>query len=273
MSESRVLFFTKLEASGNDFILIDNISGEIDAVSSDYGAMARDICRRNLSIGADGILVLEKSQKADLRMRIINPDGTEAEMCGNGARCAAFYASGNGFGNEIKMETKAGLIGAEISSGNVKLRMSDPKDIKMGIKLGVGQTLVTVHHIDTGVPHTILMVDDLKEFQVNEFGRKIREHSVFSPRGTNVDFVGEIKKGSASLRTYERGVEAETLACGTGTVASAIVLGLLGQVESPVKMKTRGGETLTVYFNIFPGHIVRDVYLEGSAKKVYEGKI
>lgn len=267
------IFFTKLVASGNDFILIDNVSGELDLLRTDYSALAKDICRRRLSAGADGILVLEKSEKANFKMRIINPDGSEAEMCGNGARCAAFYASCNGFGSDIVMETGAGLIGARINSGNVKLKMGDPKEIKLDIKLGVGKDLVTVHHVNTGVPHAVHIVDDLQNFQVHDFGKKIREHTVFSPKGTNVDFVGDIKKSSASLRTYERGVEAETLSCGTGTVASALVLGLLGQVESPVKMGTRGGETLTVYFTILPGHVVKDVYLEGPARKVYEGKI
>lgn len=273
MSGGYGVFFTKLVASGNDFILIDNVSGEMDALRIDYSAMARDVCRRRLSAGADGILVLEKSEKADLRMRIINPDGSEAEMCGNGARCAAFYASCNGFGDEVVMETGAGLIGARVNSGNVKIKLSDPKDIKLGIKLGVGQTLATVHHINTGVPHAVQIVDDIDNFAVESFGRQIREHSFFSPKGTNVDFVGGIKGSSASLRTYERGVEAETLSCGTGTVASAIVLGLLGYAASPVAMKTRGGEELTVYFSIKSGDTVKEVYLEGPARKVYEGRI
>jgi diaminopimelate epimerase len=273
MGENYGVFFTKLVASGNDFILLDNVSGEMETIRTDFGTMAADICRRNLSVGADGILVLEKSDKADLKMRIINSDGTEAEMCGNGARCAALYASCNGFGTDIVMETAAGLIGALINGSNVKLKMSNPTDIKLGIQLGVGQTIVTAHHINTGVPHTVQIVDGLEIFDVEDFGRKIREHSIFSPKGTNVDFVGDIKKNSASLRTYERGVEAETLSCGTGTVASAIILGLLDYVSSPVRMNTRGGETLTVFFNLLPGNIVRDVYLEGPAKKVYEGKL
>jgi diaminopimelate epimerase len=267
------IFFTKLVASGNDFILIDNISGELDTCRPDLGMTAKDICRRHLSVGADGLLVLEKSQKADLRMRIINPDGTEVDMCGNGARCAAFYASHNGFGENISIETGAGIIGAFVHSDNVKLRMSDPKDIKMDIKLGAGQTIATVHHINTGVPHVVQVVDDLRSFPVEEFGRKIRYHSVFSPEGVNVDFVGDVEEDSAYLRTYERGVEAETQACGTGTVASALVLGLIGQVKSPVKMRTQGGDILTVHYNMLPGHIIRDVYLEGPAKKVYEGRI
>jgi diaminopimelate epimerase len=273
MSVDYGIFFTKLVASGNDFILIDNISGELDPRRLDHRAIAKDICRRRLSAGADGLLVLESSGKADFKMRIINPDGTEVDMCGNGARCAAFYANCNGFGDKVSIETGAGIILASTNSGNIKLKMSDPKNIKMGIKLGVGQSLVTVHSINTGVPHVVQIVDDIENFPVDEHGRKIREHGIFSPDGTNVDFVGEVSGDSATLRTYERGVEAETLACGTGTVAAALVLGLLDQVKSPVKMKTLSGEVLTVHFSMFPGHVIRDVYLEGTARKIYEGKI
>lgn len=273
MNFNNGLFFTKLVASGNDFVLIDNISGELDGRGFDYGSIAKDVCRRCLSIGADGLLVLESSQKADIRMRIINPDGTEVDMCGNGARCAAFYAFCKGLGNQLRIETGAGIIGASIDNGNVKLKMSDPKDIKLGIKLGVGQNLMTVHSINTGVPHVVHMVEDLEGFGVAEYGRKIRQHSVFAPQGTNVNFVGDVNGNSGSIRTYERGVEAETLACGTGTVAGAVILGLLGIAKSPVNLKTKSGDTLKVHYSVFPGNIVKDVYLEGPARKVFDGKI
>lgn len=271
MSENRRIFFTKLVASGNDFVLIDNISGEMDGLNLDYGAFAKDVCRRHLSVGADGLLLLEKSSKADFKMRIINPDGTEVDMCGNGARCAAFYSSCNGFGTNVLMETGAGIIGSSINNKRIKLKMSDPRDIRMGIKLGIGQNLVTVHHINTGVPHAVQIVEDLQCFPVDDHGRKIRQHSIFSPQGTNVDFVSDIKKDPISLRTYERGVEEETLACGTGTVATALILGLLGLAKSPVNVKTKSGEVLTVYFSLFPGNVIRDVYLEGTARKVFDG--
>ncbi len=273
MPERYGLFFSKYVASGNDFIILDNISGEIDTMCLDLGDVARDICRRRLSVGADGLLVLESSARADIRMRIINPDGSEASMCGNGARCAALYVSDNGAGSDLKIETGAGIIGASVAGDNVKVRMSDPHGIELGLKLGVGDTIATVHKINTGVPHAVHMVEDIENFPVEEYGRKIREHSAFSPQGTNVNFVGDPKNNLAPLRTYERGVESETLSCGTGTVASAVVLGLLGQAESPAGIRTRSGEILTVYFRIFPGHIVRDVYLEGSARKAYEGKV
>jgi diaminopimelate epimerase len=265
--------FTKAVASGNDFVIIDNTSGELDARQPDYNDIARNVSRRRSSVGADGLLVLESSSRADIRMRIINPDGTEVDMCGNGARCAALYVSLNGWPSRLTMETRAGVIEAEVKGRDVKLKMSEPKDIKLGINIGVGSTMMPVHSINTGVPHVVHVVDDIEKFDVFNYGRKIREHTVFAPEGTNADFAGSIGPDSASVRTYERGVEDETPACGTGAVATAVVLGLLGQVKSPVKIRTRGGETLTVYYKIFPGNIVKDVYLEGEAAVVFDGRV
>ncbi len=264
--------FTKAVASGNDFIVIDNKSGELDPKQFDYGEMAKDLCRRRLSVGADGILVLESSDRADFRMRVINPDGSEVEMCGNGLRSAAFYAANCGWGKELSVETLAGILKASVTGGSVKVRMTDPKDVRLDINLGVGQNLMKVHFVNTGVPHVVHLVDDVDRYPVREEGRKIREHAMFAPEGANANFVGDITKSGASLRTYERGVEDETLACGTGTVASAVVLGLLGMAVSPVKMLTRSGETLTVHYGL-SGHKVTDVYLEGAADVVYEGRV
>ncbi|MGB2601224.1 MAG: diaminopimelate epimerase [Candidatus Omnitrophota bacterium] len=266
------LVFTKAVASGNDFVIIDNKNGELDARDLDYSEMAREICIRKLSIGADGLLILEDSDVADFKMRIINPDGSEVDMCGNGLRCSALYASICGWGNELSVETGAGILTANVDGDNVRLRMSDPKDTKLEIKLGIGNSMMIAHHINTGVPHVVHLVEDLENYEVMDVGRKIREHTLFAPEGTNANFVGEVEKNSASLRTYERGVEDETLACGTGTVASAVVLGLLGCVSSPVKMRTKSGDVLTVYFDI-SGDKVTNVYLEGAANIVCEGKI
>ena len=265
--------FTKIVASGNDFVVIDNKNGELDSREFNYSLMAQDLCRRSLSIGADGLLVLEASSKANFRMRIFNPDGTEVDMCGNGARSSALYAQTVGWGEELLIETGAGIIGAWIYEDTVKLKMSNPKDIKLDINLGLGKSFITVHHINTGVPHAVHITEEIDTYDVVGVGRKIREHQVFAPSGTNADFVGKIKSDAeATLRTYERGVENETLACGTGTVASAIILGILGYVKSPVKMTTKSGEILTVYFRNVKGKI-DEVFLEGKAKIVYEGKI
>lgn len=272
MSKKYDLNFTKVVASGNDFIVIDNRSGDLDARDLDYPSIAQDLCRRRLSIGADGLLVLEASDKADFRMRIINPDGSEVDMCGNGARSSALYVSKHEGQAKLSIETGAGVINAEIDGDNIKINMSDPKQIKLDVNLGIGPNVMPVHHLNTGVPHVVHIVEDISGYDVKGIGRQIREHSLFAPDGTNANFVGNIEKDSADLRTYERGVEDETLACGTGTVASAVVLGLLGYVSSPVKIRTKGGEVLTVYYTV-SGKKVTDVYLEGSAGIICEGKV
>jgi len=272
MQERENICFTKAVASGNDFIIIDNKNGELDARDLDYSKIAQDVCRRKLSIGADGILVLESSVKATYRMRIINPDGTEVDMCGNGLRCSALYAALAGWGKTLTIETRAGLLAAEVNDDSIKIRMSEPKDIKLDINLGVGEHLLKAHHINTGVPHAVHIVENIENYDVKEIGRRMREHSVFQPDGTNVDFIADIDKNYARVRTYERGVEDETLACGTGVVASALVLGLLGKCSSPVKLKTQSGEVVTVYFKL-EGKKIREVYLEGIAKIVCQGQI
>ncbi|MDP8259317.1 MAG: diaminopimelate epimerase [Candidatus Aadella gelida] len=266
------LCFTKAVASGNDFIILDNLSGELSTKDINYSEMAIELCPRRISIGADGILVLERSDKADLKMRIINPDGSEVDMCGNGARCSAVYASKFGLGEELDIETRAGIISASVKGNNVKLKMSEPKDIKTDINLGIGKSLMKVHYLNTGVPHVVHLVDNIETYDVHNVGRQIRRHTMFEPDGTNANFVGEKEDGRLMIRTYERGVEEETLACGTGTVATAVTLGLLDQVTSPVSLLTKSGEVLKVYYEK-KGNRIYDVYLEGEAALAWEGKI
>ncbi len=266
------LKFTKAVASGNDFIIIDDINEKIAPRKLDYSGLSRDLCRRHHSIGADGVLVLEVSDKADLRMRIINPDGSEVTMCGNGARCTAMYAAKKTGKNTMTIVTGAGTLGAEVSENSVKLRMSDPTDTKMDLNLGVGKSVMDAHFINTGVPHVVHLVNDIETYPVVENGRAIREHDLFQPEGTNANFVGGVGNNAARIRTYERGVEDETLACGTGTVASALVLGLLDMVGSPVSMTTQSREVLTVHYKK-NGSKITDVYLEGGADIIYEGSV
>lgn len=264
--------FTKAVASGNDFIIIDNKNGELDAREFDWSNLASSLCRRKYSIGADGLLVLEKSEKASFRMRIFNPDGSEADMCGNGLRCSALYAAMCGWGEKFAVETGAGPLEAYITDNSVSLKMSDPRDIRLGVNVGIGSKVIIAHYINTGVPHVVHIVERLEDYPVRDVGRKVREHSLFAPEGTNVDFLSDIADNHVKVRTYERGVEDETLACGTGVVASAVILGLLGQAISPVKVETKSGETLTVRYNMSAKRVT-DVYLEGSAEIVYEGKV
>lgn len=264
--------FIKMQGSGNDFIVID---GHQPPVTGHQ--LIQKLCDRVYGIGADGVLLLDKSKKADVRMRIFNADGSEAEMCGNGARCAALYISHQS--KTINLETKAGIIEAEVKGDSVKVKLTDPVDLKFDLHVNVGGKDYEVDYINTGVPHAVIAVDDLERVPVKEVGRAIRHHAVFRPAGTNVDFIEIKDKGHVCVRTYERGVEDETLACGTGSVASAIVafLNTGGESKSSpgarhkVFVKTRSGETLVVYFRASKKDI-SDVWLEGRAKIVYRGE-
>lgn len=264
--------FSKMCAGGNDFIVIDNRK---KVIPPDIAVFTRQVCRRKFSIGADGLLLLENSSPGnDFRMRIFNPDGSEPGMCGNGARCIARFAQRIGVtGERMNFETLAGRIEAEVHDDNVRLKMSDPTDIKLHLRLRLDADVYEVHYLNSGVPHVILFTESPDSLSVNELGRKIRYHREFAPEGANVDFVRVEGKSSLRLRTYERGVEEETLACGTGAVASAIAAFSLGKVsKSPVKVHTRGGEILKIYFEGSPPKVT-NVYLEGKARFVYEGEI
>ncbi len=263
--------FTKMSASGNDFIIIDNRNR---AVPGDEAAFARSVCRRRLSVGADGVLLVGPSGEpgAHFRMRVINADGSEAEMCGNGARTVARFAQREGIAPAgMRFETIAGIISAEVLGEEVRLGMGDPTGLELAFPLTVEGTALEAHFVNTGVPHTVVFVPDLEAVDVVGLGRAIRRHERFQPAGTNVDFVCQgAQPGELALRTYERGVEDETLACGTGAVAAALVAQQAGKVNPPVKVKTRGGTTLTVTFRAHSTG-VSEVTLEGDARIIYDG--
>lgn len=262
--------FYKMSGSGNDFVLIDNREGLLDR---DLHEFARKVCHRQLSVGADGLILIEPSQVADFKMRIFNADGSEAEMCGNGGRCIARLAHLLGIAKaEMAFETLAGLIKAEVRGSRVKLQMVNPHSLRLNLKLAVHCSLFTVHCINTGVPHTILFVEDLEEAPVVELGRKLRYHKAFQPAGTNVNFVKIIAPEELQIRTYERGVEDETLACGTGVVASVLVAAALGKAASPVWVGVRSGEVLTVYFEKQDSEF-KAVFLEGDVRLIYQGEL
>jgi len=261
--------FTKAVATGNDFIIVDNCKGAI----IDLPGLAKKVCDRKRGIGADGLLILEKSKKADFRMRIFNPDGSEAEMCGNGSRCIALYAAtGDIAASEMDIDTLAGVLKASVKKDVVKVKLTEPKNIQWNMCLMIDKCPYKLNFVNTGVPHVIHFVEDIEKVDVKNLGAHIRHHGEFSPDGTNADFV-EIKgKGMIKIRTYERGVEDETLACGTGAVASAVISAEVEKMSSPVTVSTRSGEELKVYFKIIDGEF-KEVYLEGKAKLVYEGVI
>ena len=261
--------FTKAVATGNDFVIVDNRQGEIGIKLS---ALAEKMCERKTAIGADGLLVIEKSGKADFRMRIFNSDGSEAEMCGNGSRCAALYASTKKIAKpEMTIETIAGILKASVKGDIIKVKLTEPGDIKWNFCLEINKCPYKLSFVNTGVPHVVYFVDDLEKIDVRNLGSHIRNHGEFSPEGTNADFVKIVDKHNIKIRTYERGVEDETLACGTGAVASAIISAEAEKMASPVVVETRSGEKVKVYFDS-DGGIFKDVYLEGKAKLVYGGE-
>ncbi len=275
------LHFFKLQASGNDFVLIEN--RRLEFRTQKLKMLSKRLCQRKFGVGADGLLVIEPSKRDDFSMRIFNPDGSEAEMCGNGARCTALWAAVFKKKNYVKFSTKAGVIESKIEGdinklcwyGNVMIKMGNPFGLSLGFPINIGGKKIKVNYINTGVPHTIVFVEGLEKIDVEEIGRKIRYHRKFMPSGTNVDFVEVVDERMIKIRTYERGIETETLACGTGVVASAIIssyhLGLEG-LHFRFKVLTRSGDTLGVYFTRCSGRI-NDVWLKGRAYFVYSGEV
>jgi diaminopimelate epimerase len=265
-----MLRFTKMNGAGNDFILIDNRAGE---VRLDRSRIAR-LCDRHRGIGADGILLLEKaSNNADFRMRYFNADGGEAEMCGNGARCFARFANKiAGAQKRISFETPAGVIAAELVNDLVTLQMTEPTDLRINMKLPVTNEGKTVHFINSGVPHVVIPVSRVDDVDVRREGSAIRSHNTFSPNGANVNFIEKRGSDRLAVRTYERGVEDETLACGTGVVASALIFATLENTNGPITVIARGGDELQVGFEKSDNWF-RNVTLTGPAEFVFEGTI
>ncbi len=262
--------FWKMSGSGNDFVVIDRRN---PVLVEDPSRFTQKVCRRNVSVGADGVLFLEESTRADFMMRIFNADGSEAEMCGNGARCIARFAYLQGIaGKTMTFETLAGIMKAEVSRERVKIQMSEIKDLALHRRILVEGKEYLVHSLNTGVPHTVLLFQNLEEAPVLDLGRKIRFHEAFSPAGTNVNFIDVTDSHHISIRTYERGVEDETLACGTGAVASALASSALGVVDSPVFLRTRGEEVLVIYFRR-EGLKFSEILMEGSTAVAYEGEL
>lgn len=264
--------FTKMSGTGNDFIIVDNRAGLIPgAAASEF---ARRVCRRKFSAGADGLILIENSHQADFQWQFYNADGSVAEMCGNGARCAARFAYAKKIAPaSMRFLTLAGIIEATIIGDAVKVKLTEPTNLQLGQELDTAGTVRTVHFVNTGVPHVVCFVADIAATDVVALGRPIRQHVRYQPAGTNVNFVG-ISGNGLMVRTYERGVEDETMACGTGAVASAAIGALLGHVSSPVPVTTSGGEQLVIHFEVEPPRgTIREVYLEGPANFIYDGQM
>ena len=263
--------FMKMSGSGNDFIVVDHRKPFLD--EDRMKKFARKVCRRRVSVGADGIIFIEPSKKADFKWQFFNADGSVGEMCGNGGRCAARFAYLKGIaGSSLRFETLAGILSAQVNGKRVKLEMTKPFGLKLDERISIGGKRMMISRINTGVPHAVLFLKDLKGIDVVTMGRMIRNHPHYAPKGTNADFVQVKNKSRLWVRTYERGVEDETLACGTGAVASALVAAFKGFVKSPVSIKTSGGEIVTVHFEIDSGQI-KKVLFEGDVHITYEGEI
>jgi diaminopimelate epimerase len=258
--------FFKYQATGNDFVILDNRDRKLQFTQEQIQA----ICDRKFGIGADGLMLIEPHQQLDFNLQYYNSDGSQS-LCGNGSRAAVSFASSLGMVNgKTTFNAFDGPHDAElITDGNVRLRMGDVHEVK---RLGED------FYIHTGSPHFIRIVDDAEAFPVYEQGKKIRYSEAFKPGGTNVNFIQRLEDNAIFVRTYERGVENETLSCGTGVTAAALASHYLGY-KSPVQIKTLGGD-LSVEFKFRPsdsgsGHAgtFTDIYLSGPAKMVFKGEL
>ncbi|MBN2754064.1 MAG: diaminopimelate epimerase [Candidatus Goldbacteria bacterium] len=261
--------FTKMSGAGNDFIFIDNFSGKIKLTTE----QVVKICRRKFGIDADGLLLLERIKGADFYMRFYNNDGSEADMCGNAARCIARFAYEKGYvKDKTNFIAKDGAHYAEIKkNGDVKLQMINPHTLLLNIKIKVTGGEFKGGFVNTGVPHFVAEVKELDKFDVVKFGKQIRFHKQFAPKGTNAMFIEKAGINKFKIRSYERGVEDETLACGTGATAAGIIMNAYGKAASPVTFEAPGG-TLKISFKYKDGKYT-DVFLEGPASVVAEGII
>lgn len=276
--------FTKMVGAGNDFLVVDTIRQRGARPSGRWTRVSRALCDRRAGVGADGLLVLEPSRVADAKMRVFNPDGSEAKMCGNGARCVARFLhdlARRGNGHPVVIETAAGMLRAGVHGQRVSMRMPAPTQIVLGRRVRVGPRTYLVHTVNTGVPHAVIRVAHVERVDVQGLGRALRHHPAFGWRGTNVDFIeaDAARPDAIRIRTYERGVEAETPACGTGVAAAAIIHALTTparQRTRRVRVRTRSRDELTVTLTLAGRdgrRAVADVILDGPARRVFDGTV
>ena len=266
-----IVEFTKMNGAGNDFVLIDNREQKLKLSPEQVARL----CHRQRGIGADGLFLLvpNTSGTAQWSWEFYNSDGSTAEMCGNGARCfAKFVEQKTGVTGQTTFQTGAGVITATFSGDRVTVNLTAPKDLKLDQWILAANGKLQVHSLNTGVPHAVLFVPDADKAMVQQLGAELRYHQHFAPKGTNVNFVQTLGTNSIRVRTYERGVEGETLACGTGVCASAMIASAVHGFTSPVKVQVQGGDILEVSFGR-KGNDFSDVRLTGPADFSFEGKI
>ncbi len=264
------LTFYKYVGCGNDFLIFDHRRGVFPVGLSN---LVKNLCNRRSGIGADGILLLENSRQADAYMRIFNSDGSEAEMCGNGLRCFVQWLYHlQLISSRCVIETVNGSLSASVHQEEIVIEMSAPKEISWHQQVKLDEQIFSGHLINSGVPHLVIFVKDIHQVDVAKWGKLMRFHSAWQPKGVNVNFVQQLSASQIILRTYERGVEGETLACGTGATAAALATAYLTNASSPITVQTWSKENLTIHF-----HLKRDgfsqVKMVGPAKQVFRGNI
>jgi diaminopimelate epimerase len=272
------IFFTKMSGAGNDFVVLDKNQNANFQVTQN---IIRKLCDRRNGIGADGLITIEDSSSNDFVMNYYNADGSTGSLCANGARCALLFASKT---RRIK-EKSANFLsngvaykGEIISSSEIKFYLNPPKKIKYNFRVKAGGKLINAHYADTGSPHVVIDIEEsegflssLERVPVESLGREIRYLPEFSPGGTNVNFINVDGK-IIHIRTYERGVEAETLACGTGSAAAALISYVTKNIQPPTELITKGNEKLLVNFDV-ENSKVKNMSLTGPAKIVFTGEM
>lgn len=264
------LRFSKMHGAGNDFVMVDGRQLNGLKLGPD---LIEALCHRRTGIGADGLIIVQQTDQAETSFKMIyfNSDGHEAEMCGNGARCSVAFANEIGIStSETLFDTYSGVLeGTVFSLEDIQVSLPVWKDLELGIDLGSVE-FEAFHTCNTGVPHLVIPVPDVSKVDVCRWGSHFRHHEHFAPAGTNVNFVSkDPETGFFMLRTFERGVEDETLACGTGASATAVVMSQLGLVESPLTLHTRGGDKLQVSVDFDQ----RKLLLRGPAVTSFRGEV
>ena len=279
------LFFTKLSGAGNDFVLFDKNHNPEFELNTQFIAK---VCNRRTGIGADGVIVISNREQTAFEMQYFNADGTTGSLCANGARSALRYCKVNGriglapvkfIANDLE------YLGQILDDQKIKFYLNETKRLKVKFKIKAAGQLITAAFIDTGAPHVVIKIDDvlvntsnpgvffsnIDEFPVRELGREIRYSKDFAPEGTNVNFISLVN-GVIQIRSYERGVEDETLSCGTGSVAAALVTYFNQSVPPPIKLLAKSGDELIVDFKV-NNQIVRDLSLTGPAEIIFKGEL
>jgi diaminopimelate epimerase len=266
-----VIRFARMHGSGNDFVVVDDRGGRL---RQHRQRLAQTLCDRRRGLGGDGLVLLSDGAPGHVAMTYVNADGNDGEMCGNGAGCAVRRASELGLfaGSETVLDTDAGALAATLDGFRVTMTMTDPQDERLNLSIPTSEGTLLGHYIDTGVPHVVLFVDDVAQANLSELGPELRRHPLF-PRGCNVNWASQAGGNSFRMRTYERGVEAETLSCGTGATAIALIAYRLGLAQPPVKIRASGGGVLSIEFDGSPDGPLRNVRTTVEVERIAEGTI